>query len=154
MKKKLEPEEHELQILKTVAQAWHGHSGNTRPTNEYDAYRRNFMRKPTRFKLEASNKSSKEVVGANWDFGQSLWDSYEIVTLSKRLEAGLVLDLPMSGSEDSSRARKRPREDMLMGFCLSDVDVVFFEWSCDASLLLDSTRRSLYEKKTDMKLWA
>ncbi|XP_010251354.1 PREDICTED: uncharacterized protein LOC104593295 [Nelumbo nucifera] len=98
MKKKAESEDEQIEILKAVAQAWHGHSGNTRPMKEFDAHSHcrnssNFMSKPSRFKLEATmNKLSKGVIAPNWDFGQSLWDSYEIVTLSKKLEAGLVLD--------------------------------------------------------------
>ncbi|OVA20594.1 hypothetical protein BVC80_1065g152 [Macleaya cordata] len=113
MKKKaeLEAEDHELEIHKAVAQAWHGRSGNTNPTKEFDAYRSNYKNRPTRFKFEAMNKSLKEdVTGTNWDFGQSLWDSYEIVTLSKRLETGLLLDQQMHGSEDSRRTSKRRRE--------------------------------------------
>ncbi|XP_043703948.1 uncharacterized protein LOC122654044 [Telopea speciosissima] len=97
MKKNPEREEgQELEILKAVAQAWHGHSGNIEPAKEFDAYRSSFKSRPTRFKLEAMNKlgtaNKREEVGANWDFRQSLWDSYEIVTLSKKLEAGLGLD--------------------------------------------------------------
>lgn len=33
----------------------------------------------------------------NWDFGESLWDSYEIVSVAKKLEAELVLDGNGSG---------------------------------------------------------
>lgn len=121
MKKKLETEherERELEILKAVAQAWYGHSGSSRPTNEFDAHRRNFKRQPSRFRLEAMNKpassssssSAKETASGNWDFRQSLWDSYEIVTVSKKLEAGLMFDNPFSGSDDPVRVRRRGRE--------------------------------------------
>ncbi|XVF08425.1 hypothetical protein REPUB_Repub07fG0002600 [Reevesia pubescens] len=50
----------DLEIIKAVAQAWHCHSsGSSRPINEFDAYRRNFKAKPSRFKLEAmSSKPS------------------------------------------------------------------------------------------------
>ena len=123
MKKKLELEydAKALEIIKAVAQAWQSHSTNTssRPTNEFDAYRRNFKGKPSRFKLEAmSNQShAKDNLAVNsnsstpsWDFGQSLWDSYEIVTLSKKLESGLVFDDPFTGLEDSVRAQKKHKE--------------------------------------------
>ncbi|KAH7528397.1 hypothetical protein FEM48_Zijuj05G0068000 [Ziziphus jujuba var. spinosa] len=99
MKKKagqLEGDEQQKQveILKAVAQAWHSHSGSSRPMNEFDAHRRNFNGKPSRFKIEAMGKRAAERNGScgTWDFKQSLWDSYEIVTMSKRLEAGLVFD--------------------------------------------------------------
>ncbi|KAK9108224.1 hypothetical protein Syun_024235 [Stephania yunnanensis] len=137
MKKKSErdKEEHhrqqqqELEILKAVAQAWHAHSGSCRTTNEFEANRRQFKNKPTRFKAEASkstslkNVTSSNINGSssssssrsmNWDFGQSLWDSYEIVTVSKRLEETLVLDdhqgVPGLIYEDSSRVFRRRRE--------------------------------------------
>ncbi|XP_059643868.1 uncharacterized protein LOC132285695 [Cornus florida] len=115
MKKKpeLEDDEHELEILKAVAQAWQGHSSTSPPraTNEFDARRLNFKSKPTRFKLEAMSKpsSAKDHGVANWDFGQSLLDSYEIVAVSKRLEEGLVLD-HHSSLEDTIRINKRRKE--------------------------------------------
>lgn len=119
MKKKQEqPEnnEHDLEIVKAVAQAWHGHSTSSKSSasNEFDAHRLNFKTKPTRFKLEAMNKLSSgkhNGSGASWDFGQSLWDSYEIVTVSKRLEAGLVLDHQFpdeaSGTFGKTRSRRK-----------------------------------------------
>lgn len=115
MKKKTEHEEDEhhrdLEILKAVAQAWHGHSGSSRSTNEYDAYRQNFRSKPSRFKLEAMNKSSaKRVERANWDFKQSLWDSFEIVNVYKRLERELVLDDSFSGVDARRRVHRKKRE--------------------------------------------
>ncbi|XP_044484094.1 uncharacterized protein LOC123210011 [Mangifera indica] len=113
MKKKLELEEdkNELEILKAVAQAWHAHSGGSRPTSEFDAYRRNFRTQPSRFKLEAMNKSSLPPKDStNWDFRQSLWDAYELVTVSKKLEAGLVLDHPVSGLNDSVQVPKKRRD--------------------------------------------
>ncbi|KAB5525041.1 hypothetical protein DKX38_022790 [Salix brachista] len=97
----------ELEILKAVAQAWHGHSGSPRSTSEYDAYRQNFQSKPSRFKLEAMNKSSaaKRVESVSWDFKQSLWDSHEIVTVSRRLERELVLDHDPFSRVDAQRRR-------------------------------------------------
>ncbi|KAF5185815.1 hypothetical protein FRX31_024598 [Thalictrum thalictroides] len=116
-KKLQNEEEKEQEILKAVAQAWLGHSsGGARSTststNEFDAYRNNnYKGKATRFKLEAMNKLSKEVAtDSKWDFKQSLWDSYEIVTVAKKLEAGMVLDHPLSIAEDSSRVVKKRKE--------------------------------------------
>ncbi|XP_057514448.1 uncharacterized protein LOC130796156 [Actinidia eriantha] len=117
MKKKLELEDHDdhdLEILKAVAQAWHGHSGSSRTANEFDALRLNFKPQPTRFNLEATNKApaKKDTHSrAHWDFGLSLWDSFEIVSVSKRLEAGLVLDHQFPELDDLSlRIKKRGTE--------------------------------------------
>ncbi|KAF5743726.1 hypothetical protein HS088_TW08G00313 [Tripterygium wilfordii] len=116
MKKKVEHEddgdEKEQEVLKAVAQAWHSHSGSCRPLNEFDAHRRKIKNKPTRFKIEAMNKqSSTPAVKPNWDFKQSLWDSYEIVAVSKRLETGLVLDdNNYNPFEETSRVHRRQKE--------------------------------------------
>ncbi|KAM7471250.1 hypothetical protein LguiA_009433 [Lonicera macranthoides] len=116
-KKKLEINENydqqNLEIIKAVAQAWQAHSTNTRPSNEFDAHRLNFKSKPSRFKLEAMslNAFTKDISSTSgntrWDFGQSLWDSYEIVNVSKKLEAGLVLDHQF---DDPSRLPTRRKE--------------------------------------------
>ena len=105
-------DKHELEIFKGVAQSWHAHSGSSRSTScEYDKYRQNFQSKPSRFKLEAMNKSSaKRVERGNWDFKQSLWDSYEIVNVYKRLERGLVLDDSFSGVDAQRRVHRKKRE--------------------------------------------
>ncbi|XP_057950689.1 uncharacterized protein LOC131145560 [Malania oleifera] len=106
-------DEQELEILKAVAQAWHGRSGTSRPaTDEFGACPRKYNSKPTRFKLQAMNKlSTKDTSSsAKWDFGQSLWDSYEIVAVSRRLEAGLVLDHQFSTPDELFRVGKRRKE--------------------------------------------
>ncbi|KAF2293268.1 hypothetical protein GH714_040637 [Hevea brasiliensis] len=125
---------HHLHILKAVAQAWHSHSCSSRPTNEYDAHRQNFHPKPSRFKLEAMNKSlTKRIATGNWDFKQSLLDSYEIVTVAKILERGLVLDDPLFGSDDQIRVRRRRKERFSeLSFPLA-LDIVLFQ----AQLLWD-----------------
>ncbi|XP_040988525.1 uncharacterized protein LOC121236096 [Juglans microcarpa x Juglans regia] len=106
MKKKPElSDEQELEILKAVAQAWQSHSGSSRPMAEFDAHKQNFKGKPSRFRQEFEAMSSKKSSDngtkvVTWDFGQSLCDSYEIVTLSKRLETGLVSDNPFTALND------------------------------------------------------
>ncbi|XP_021835371.2 uncharacterized protein [Spinacia oleracea] len=87
----------EYELIKAVAQAWHSHFNNEKEaTSEFDARRRNFRNKPTRFKLEveATNKLKvdEEASKGIWNFNQSLWDPFEIVAVSKRLETGLVLN--------------------------------------------------------------
>lgn len=115
MKKRLEHDDdddeqqhqhQDLEVLKAVAQAWYSHSGSCRPMSEFDARRRNFKGKPSRFKPEASLRKSSTTTRDNtntspaaastycWDFQQSLWDPYELVTVSRRIETGLALDNP------------------------------------------------------------
>ncbi|XP_062116145.1 uncharacterized protein LOC133830230 isoform X2 [Humulus lupulus] len=102
-----EDNKRELEIMKAVAQAWYSHGGSSRPLNEFDARKNSFRGSwPSRFKLEAMKKSSMSssstapnnyynksgaYENSSWDFGQSLWDSYEIVTVSKRLETGICI---------------------------------------------------------------
>ncbi|KAH0690315.1 hypothetical protein KY290_018555 [Solanum tuberosum] len=118
MKKKQEPhqdEQHDVEILKAVAQAWHGHSSSRGTTAEFDAHRHNFKNKPSRFKLEAINKAtSREYDGtiSRWDFSQSLWDSYEILNVSKKLETGLMLDHPLDGSIQIGQKRKESKNSL------------------------------------------
>ncbi|KAL2515622.1 hypothetical protein Fot_29593 [Forsythia ovata] len=112
MKKSQKSEnESDIEILKAVAQAWHGHSSSSKTaTSEFDARRLNFKNKPTRFKLEAMGMNSRRDCVKSWDFGQSLWDSYEIVTVSKRLETGLMLENPFSALDEQKSAVKRRKE--------------------------------------------
>ncbi|KAJ8752003.1 hypothetical protein K2173_001029 [Erythroxylum novogranatense] len=104
----------ELEIMKAVAQAWHSHSSSSsRPASECDARRPNFQGRPSRFKLEAMNKASVHGVGGvNWDFKQSLLDSYEIVTVTKKLERGLASDDPFSALEEHNRVHRRRKEEV------------------------------------------
>ena len=96
----------DLELLKAVAQAWHAQTGNPKPTKEFDAQanRFNFKPRPSRFKTEAMNTASRESSpsSGHWDLAGSLLDSYEIVTLAKKLEANLALDHPMSGPPPGS----------------------------------------------------
>lgn len=120
--KKKQKDEDELEIIKAVAQAWYGHStspnNSSTCTSEFDAPRMNFKSKPSRFKLEANNNKSLSRKhtsfsgDASWDFGQSLWDSYEIVSVSKKLDAALVLDhhcfdLDKAGEGEKKRKPKQ-----------------------------------------------
>ncbi|CAA6668015.1 unnamed protein product [Spirodela intermedia] len=85
----------ELELLKAVAQAWHGHAGDSGSAAEFDvaaaACRKGANQsRPTRFRVEAARRQVAE--SQRWDFAQSLWDSYEIVTVSKKLESGLAAE--------------------------------------------------------------
>ncbi|KAI6682808.1 hypothetical protein NL676_028721 [Syzygium grande] len=121
--KKKQPENHEpeqeLEILKTVAQAWHSHSNSSgaATSSEFDARRLNFKSRPSRFRVEAMNSKSiapskgKDGLGGGpWDFRQSLWDSYEIVTVTRKLEARLNLDDPFGELPRAGTVIRRERE--------------------------------------------
>lgn len=117
MKKKQEPhqdEQHDVEILKAVAQAWHGHSSSRRTTAEFDAHRLNFKSKPSRFRLEAMNKATSRGYDGtgSWDFSQSLWDSYEILNVSKKLETGLMLDHPLDEPIRIGKKRKESKNSL------------------------------------------
>ncbi|KAK4779219.1 hypothetical protein SAY86_006747 [Trapa natans] len=115
----------ELEILKAVAQAWHARSGSSpAAASEFDARRLSFRTRPSRFMLEAMRRrnelsSSKGIrfgrssgIGY-WDFRQSLWDSYEILAVSRRLERGMVMDGdPFSGDPTGRALLRRRRESM------------------------------------------
>nr|XP_043635878.1 uncharacterized protein LOC122607024 [Erigeron canadensis] len=124
MKKKTEQteEQQELEIIKAVAQAWLGHTTTTSSpasTNEFDARRLNFKNKPTRFKLEAMTKPSRDYshndgLLTSWDFKQSLWDSYELVAVSRRLETGLLLENEFNEmSKGQSKKKKKESKNSL-----------------------------------------
>lgn len=102
---------HELEMIKSVAQAWLGHSTcpSPRPLDKIDPGKLNFNKRPSRFKLESvCNKKSgmHNYEGGSWDFSQSLWDSYEIVDASKKLEAVLVL------YQTDNKVIQRPKESI------------------------------------------
>lgn len=109
----------DLEVMKAVAQAWYSHSGSSRPMSEFDAPRGNFKGKPSRFKLEALNKPSSSSSSITtmvttshsscWDFKQSLWDPYELVTVSRRIETGLALDNPFDEFLCCSPRIQQPR---------------------------------------------
>ncbi|TKY55262.1 hypothetical protein E2542_SST19676 [Spatholobus suberectus] len=119
MKKRAELQQDEpqdLEVLKAVAHAWYSHSGTSKPMSEFDAHRRNFKGKPSRFQLEALNNPPTSSKATRWDFQQSLWDSYELVTVSRRIETGLALDNPfddLCGSTPIQRRRKPERKNSL-----------------------------------------
>uniref|UniRef100_A0ACD5ZIZ9 Uncharacterized protein n=1 Tax=Avena sativa TaxID=4498 RepID=A0ACD5ZIZ9_AVESA len=88
----------DVELLKAVAQAWYAHSGNPRSSSraaslaEEDGAgvcvrRAGAQRyRPTRFKLEAAAQRSR-----SWDFAQSLWDTYELVSVAQRIESSLAI---------------------------------------------------------------
>lgn len=105
----------DLELLKAVAQAWHAQSGNPRPSRASRATsgedddagvgarpRAGEARyRPSRFKLEAMAAGAAKAASPAaetpvpseqpWDFTRSLWDTYELVSIAKKLESGLVV---------------------------------------------------------------
>jgi hypothetical protein len=124
----------DLELIKAVAQAWHAQSGNSRPSRasgtggEDDAAgvgarpRAGKARyRPSRFKLEAMAAASASASASpaaeapprerSWDFGRSLWDTYELVTVARKLESSLVIaDTAVPQEGDLRGAGKRSRE--------------------------------------------
>lgn len=84
---------HELEIIKAVAQAWLGHTNCPNFTNEFETRIAKFKTSPSRFKTEASTRRHNGRGGGigGWDFNKSLWDPYEIVAVTKKLEDGMVV---------------------------------------------------------------
>ncbi|XP_071686812.1 uncharacterized protein [Rutidosis leptorrhynchoides] len=135
MKEKFEQteEQQELEIIKAVAQAWLGHTTTTSPpssTNEFDTRRLNFKNHPTRFNLEAMTKPSRnnnhnDKVATHWDFNQSLWDAYELVAVSRRLEASLLSENEINESstgQGSSKKKKKESKNSLRNILLMNKD--------------------------------
>ncbi|CAL4968483.1 unnamed protein product [Urochloa decumbens] len=104
MKKSSASDAVDVELLKAVAQAWHAQSGNPRPSraaggDDSDGTgtlpRAGAARhRPSRFKLEAMAAAAAAAPTretAEWDFAQSLWDTYELVAVARKLESGLVI---------------------------------------------------------------
>ncbi|KAF8086218.1 hypothetical protein N665_0632s0037 [Sinapis alba] len=88
-----------VEVMKAAAQAWLSRSQNSESTVlEFEALRKQaFVRgKPSRFKMEAllSTTTNKHRYPSFlvWEHGQSLWDPYEILSVSKKLERALTLE--------------------------------------------------------------
>ncbi|KAI9108912.1 hypothetical protein K1719_020217 [Acacia pycnantha] len=106
-------QQRDLEILKAVAQAIYSRSCSSRHISEFEAHRRNFKCKPSRFQPTARSLAMEKTgVASSWDFNQSLWDSYELVSVSRRLETGLGLDTddPFSFSNLNRFLRRRGQE--------------------------------------------
>ncbi|KAF7089818.1 hypothetical protein CFC21_092692 [Triticum aestivum] len=94
----------DIELVKAVAQAWYAHSGNPRPSRApaddddgagLGARRVGAPRyRPSRFKLEAAAAAAAAAKPPNsrpWDFTQSLWDTYELVTVAQKIESSLAI---------------------------------------------------------------
>ncbi|KAL2334356.1 hypothetical protein Fmac_015569 [Flemingia macrophylla] len=114
MKKRpeLQHKPQDMEVLKAVAQAWYSHSGTSKPITEVEARPRNFKGKPSRFKIEAFNNPPTSSKDTYWDFQHSLWDSYELVTVSRRIETGLALGNPFEEfSASAPMIQRKPKPE-------------------------------------------
>ncbi|GJN21478.1 hypothetical protein PR202_gb08957 [Eleusine coracana subsp. coracana] len=121
----------DLELLKAVAQAWHAQSGNPRPSRAAEKSREEHVGarpragaaryRPSRFKLEAMAAAASPATESPapserpWDFTRSLWDTYELVSVARKLESGLVIadyadDAPPAAVGVSRGEGKRGRE--------------------------------------------
>ncbi|KAK3158358.1 hypothetical protein QOZ80_2AG0136100 [Eleusine coracana subsp. coracana] len=120
----------DLELLKAVAQAWHAQSGNPRPSRAAEKSREEHVGarpragaaryRPSRFKLEAMAVAAPAAESPApserpWDFTRSLWDTYELVSVARKLESGLVIadyadDAPPAAVGGSRGEGKRGRE--------------------------------------------
>ncbi|CAN0891342.1 hypothetical protein LINGRAHAP2_LOCUS16928 [Linum grandiflorum] len=116
----------DVEILKAVAQAWYSRScgSSSSPTSEYDAGRRGNLdgrHRPSRFRIEAALSAARNQASGSslasrgsWDFRKSLLDSYEIVTVSKKLEEkGISLDGDDVGGPRMKRESKSSLRNLL-----------------------------------------
>ncbi|CAL9226726.1 unnamed protein product [Arabidopsis halleri] len=102
-----------LELMKAAAQAWLSHSQTSKRTvSEFEAQRKHaFVKgKASRFKTEAlSAKHHPSFL--DWEFGQSLWDPYEILSVSKKLERELTLEEQTFSSSDNGLKKKKKNRD-------------------------------------------
>ncbi|KAL1201239.1 hypothetical protein V5N11_031023 [Cardamine amara subsp. amara] len=111
--KEEEEKKKRVELMKAAAQAWLSHSQTSKRTVlEFEAKRKQaFVKgKASRFKTEAlSTKHHHHPSFLNWEFGQSLWDSHEILSVSKKLERELTLEEHSSLSSDNGYKMKKKK---------------------------------------------
>lgn len=95
----------------------HGMATQARSIKEWEGHKANYRRQPSRFKIEAMKKMAKEAAQRR-DFKESLWDSYEIVAVSKQLETRLCLEtIPpstiFSSSNNNSNNKRKESKNSL-----------------------------------------
>lgn len=90
-----------VEMMKAAAQAWLSRSQNSESNVlEFEKAQRKqaFVRgKPSRFKMEeallsTATKKHPHPSFLVWEYGQSLWDPYEILSVYKKLERALTLE--------------------------------------------------------------
>lgn len=107
-----------VEMMKAAAQAWLSRSQNSESNVlEFEEARRKqaFVRgKPSRFKMEeallsTATKKHPHPSFLVWEYGQSLWDPYEILSVYKKLERALTLE-EYNFSADNAIKKKKNRD--------------------------------------------
>ncbi|KAF8117768.1 hypothetical protein N665_0008s0113 [Sinapis alba] len=108
-----------VELMKAAAQAWLSHSQTSKSTVlEFEARRKHaFVKgKPSRFKMEALSATSKHghhPSFLDWEYGQSLWDPYEILSVSKKLERALTLEEHTFSADKAIKKKNRDSRNSL-----------------------------------------
>lgn len=107
-----------VELMKAAAQAWLSHSQTSKSTVlEFEARRKHaFVKgKPSRFKMEALSTTKKHHHPSflDWEYGQSLWDSYEILSVSKKLERALTLEEHTFSADKAIKKKNRDSRNSL-----------------------------------------
>lgn len=116
--KEEEEKKKRVELRKAAAQAWLSHSQTSKRTvSEFEVQRRHgFVKgKASRFKIEALSSDTKHHHPSflDWEYGQSLWDSYEIVSVSKKLERELTLEENTFSSYNGLKKKNRDSRNSL-----------------------------------------
>ncbi|XP_022562751.2 uncharacterized protein LOC111208196 [Brassica napus] len=102
-----------VEVMKAAAQAWLSRSQNSESTVlEFEARRKHaFVRgNPSRFKMEAllsTTKRHRHHSFLDWEYGQSLWDPYEILSVFKKLERALTLEEHTFSADNAIKKKNR-----------------------------------------------
>ncbi|CAH2078049.1 unnamed protein product [Thlaspi arvense] len=119
-KEEEEKKKKRLELMKAAAQAWLSHSQTSKNTVlEFEARRKHaFVKgKPSRFKMEAlstaSSRKHQHPSFLDWEYGQSLWDPYEILSVSKKLERALTLEEHSFSADKSLKKKNRDSRNSL-----------------------------------------
>lgn len=108
-----------IELMKAAAQAWLSHSQTSKSTVlEFEARRKHaFVKgKPSRFKMEAlssTKKHHRHPSFLDWEYGQSLWDPYEILSVSKKLERALTLEEHTFSADKAIKKKNRDSRNSL-----------------------------------------
>ncbi|CAH8384736.1 unnamed protein product [Eruca vesicaria subsp. sativa] len=102
-----------VELMKAAAQAWLSHSLTSKSTVlEFEARRKHAF-----VKVEALSSTKKHhhhhPSFLDWEYGQSLWDPYEILSVSKKLERALTLEEHTFSADKATKKKNRDSRNSL-----------------------------------------